>query len=103
MAATITNLGSVPIQPPWTLLIENNNYQGVSQTYGLDNAQAANGGVEGVASDAYNILWPESTNQITVGFVVLSAANDLTPESVSIFPSMAMEHPLVSSPVVYSL
>ena len=83
VATTLTNLGDVPIQPPWTLLVENSNYQGISQTYGLDDAVAANDGVQGVASDAYNILWPQSTNQITVGFVVLSAAQNLTPTNVS--------------------
>ena len=84
VAATILNLGSVPVLPPWTLTVQNSNYQGISQAYGLDNTQAANGGVTGIASDNYNILWPESTNQITVGFVVLSAGNDLTPSAVSL-------------------
>ena len=83
MAATLVNLGSVPLLPPWTLTLTNSDYQDVSQAYGLSNTQAANGGVTGTASDSYNILWPESTNQITVGFVVLSAGDDLRPSTVS--------------------
>lgn len=68
------------------LLVSSNNVdlslQGISQAFGLTQTQVLGVGVSGVATDTFNILWPQSTNQVTVGFVVVSSSNSFAPEQV---------------------
>lgn len=55
------------------------------QAFGLVSTQASSEGVSGIAADTWNILWPDSTNQVTVGLVVAGSTNSsFTPQSVSV-------------------
>ena len=56
--------------------------QGISQAFGLTQTQVLGIGVTGTATNSFNILWPQSTNQVTVGFVVVSSSNSFAPTQV---------------------
>ena len=84
IAVTLTNLGSIAITPPWTLTLTGDEYVGISQAFGLVRTSATSSGVSGVAQDTWNILWPDSTNQVTLGLVAVASTNtSFAPSAVS--------------------
>lgn len=82
VAVSLVNLGSVAITPPYTVSLLSDNYVGISQSYGLDQTSTTAEGVSGVAQDTWNILWPQSTNQVTLGFVVVASDTTFAPTAV---------------------
>ena len=58
-------------------------YLGVSQVQGLtSHTYAAEGIITGTASNFWDLLWPQSTNSISLGFVVVATNSSLTPAKV---------------------
>ena len=55
------------------------------QAYGLSQPQYTIGGtLTGVAGDYWDVLWPHSTNSVSVGFLILSRSPEqLQPSKVS--------------------
>ena len=84
VAVTLANTGNVSITPPWTLTLVSSAYEGVSQAFGLTQPTATATGVSGVAADTWNILWPQSTNQVTLGFVVMASNASFAPTAVGL-------------------
>ena len=84
VAVTLANTGNVSITPPWTLTLVSSAYEGVSQAFGLTQPTATATGVSGVAADTWNILWPQSTNQVTLGFVVMASNTSFAPTAVGL-------------------
>lgn len=81
---TATNVGAVAVPTPWSLTITNVYYAGVSQAFGLSEPQFVLGGtLTGTAGDYWDVLWPKATNNVSVGFIVLSRSPDaLQPDKV---------------------
>jgi hypothetical protein len=68
-----TNTGPAAVPTPWTLTLASPYYAGVSQAFGLSQPQFTVGGtLSGSASDYWDVLWPNATNTVSVGFLVLS-------------------------------
>ncbi len=82
---TASNVGLVAVPTPWLLTITNVYYAGVSQAFGLSEAQYVLGGtLTGTAGNYWDVLWPKATNTVSVGFIVLSRSPDaLQPDKVS--------------------
>ena len=56
---------------------------GVTQTFGLTNPQTPQlGKITATASDSWDLLWPQSTNAVTVGLVVQASASSFAPAAV---------------------
>ena len=88
VAVTLANTGNVSITPPWTLTLVSSAYEGVSQAFGLTQPSATATGVSGIAADTWNILWPQSTNQVTLGFVMMASNSSFAPTAVGLPPSL---------------
>lgn len=80
---TIQNKGNSSIQTPYTVSLQSPGYLGISQVQGLSLPEyAADGVVSATASNFWDLLWPQGTNQVNLGFLVLSASENFAPEKV---------------------
>ena len=80
---TVENEGNAAIQTPYTVSLRSDSYLGVSQVQGLTSPTFGGKGlVTGTASNVWDLLWPQSTNSISLGFVVLASNDTLTPAQV---------------------
>lgn len=82
IAVAVSNVGDISITPPWQLDLTGNGYLTIAQSFGLQQARVTGQGVSAVAADTWDVLWPQSTNRVTLGLVLSTSASDPTPTAV---------------------
>lgn len=76
-----------------------------AQAYGLSQPQYTIGGtLSGTAGDYWDVLWPHSTNSVSVGFLILSRdPAQLQPSTVSVLHLWGQKFSSLSLGLRYSI
>ena len=69
---------------PWTLGVVSTDYTGVENVFGLvePGFDFSSGTVSATAANYWDLLWPQSTNSVSLGLVVSSLTQNISPQQV---------------------